>query len=251
MVGSESGAFFPVTSTATSTFDYAPVNLINGTGVAVWEVMAANPALIQSYDFGVLAFANANVTNNLPAAGTGYAAGSFAPAPPTGGFTAAAGAVAQTAAVPVPRFSDTGTATKILGITLCRSILLFPYAVNIGGFDTGIAIANTTSDPFGTSAQSGTCDLNFYGSNAPTVLTTAAIAGGSSYVNTMGSAAPGFAGYIIAVCNFQYAHGFAFVSDIGARNLAMGYLALVLPDSASRPTGVALQGTGTGELLGQ
>jgi hypothetical protein len=26
------------------------------------------------------------------------------------------------------------------------------------------------------------------------------------------------------------AHGFAFVSDIGARNLAMGYLALVLPD---------------------
>ena len=35
---------------------------------------------------------------------------------------------------------------------------------------------------------------------------------------------------MIAVCQFQLAHGFAFVSDIGARNLAMGYLALVLPD---------------------
>jgi len=32
---------------------------------------------------------------------------------------------------------------------------------------------------------------------------------------------------MIANCNFQYAHGFAFVSDVGARNLAMGYLALV------------------------
>jgi hypothetical protein len=35
---------------------------------------------------------------------------------------------------------------------------------------------------------------------------------------------------MIAVCGFQYAHGFAFISDIGARNLAMGYLALVVPD---------------------
>jgi hypothetical protein len=35
---------------------------------------------------------------------------------------------------------------------------------------------------------------------------------------------------MIAVCGFQYAHGFAFVSDIGARNLAMGYLALIVPD---------------------
>ena len=33
---------------------------------------------------------------------------------------------------------------------------------------------------------------------------------------------------LIARCNFQWAHGFAFISDIGARNLAMGYLALVI-----------------------
>ncbi len=32
---------------------------------------------------------------------------------------------------------------------------------------------------------------------------------------------------MIANCNFQFAHGFAFVSDVGARNLAMGYLALI------------------------
>jgi len=46
----------------------------------------------------------------------------------------------------------------------------------------------------------------------------------------MSGLAPGFQGYIIAVCNFQFAHGFAFISDLGARNLAMGYLALVLPN---------------------
>ena len=34
---------------------------------------------------------------------------------------------------------------------------------------------------------------------------------------------------MFAVCNFQYAHGFAFISDVGARNLAMGYLAWLWP----------------------
>ena len=33
---------------------------------------------------------------------------------------------------------------------------------------------------------------------------------------------------LIASCNFPYAHGFAFISDLGARNLAMGYLGQVI-----------------------
>ena len=48
----------------------------------------------------------------------------------------------------------------------------------------------------------------------------------------------------IAVCRFQYAHGFAFISDLGARNLAMGYLALVIPDPTSSANGrLATPGT--------
>jgi hypothetical protein len=43
---------------------------------------------------------------------------------------------------------------------------------------------------------------------------------------------------MIAVCNFQYAHGFAFISDVGARNLAMGYLAVVIADPNSQANGV-------------
>ena len=48
--------------------------------------------------------------------------------------------------------------------------------------------------------------------------------------NTLPTFAPNFQGYMFAVCNFQFAHGFAFISDVGARNLAMGYLAIVIPD---------------------
>jgi uncharacterized protein (TIGR03437 family) len=48
-------------------------------------------------------------------------------------------------------------------------------------------------------------------------------------------ATPGFQGYVIAVANFQYAHGFGFISDTSAQRLAAGYLALILPDRGARP----------------
>jgi len=107
--------------------------------------------------------------------------------------------------------------------------LLFPYVINVAGFDTGVAIANTTTDIFGTTAQAGACSLYFYGTAAPTVnpFVSPTVATGTVYANLASTMAPGFDGYMIANCNFQYAHGFAFVSDVGARNLAMGYLALV------------------------
>jgi len=54
------------------------------------------------------------------------------------------------------------------------------------------------------------------------------VASGTVYTTLASTAAPGFTGYMFAWCNFEFAHGFAFISDIGARNLAMGYLALVV-----------------------
>jgi hypothetical protein len=42
------------------------------------------------------------------------------------------------------------------------------------------------------------------------------------------AATQGFQGYIIARANFQYCHGFAFISDLGAQKLAEGYLAIEL-----------------------
>src|SRR5207248_11308694 len=108
---------------------------------------------------------------------------------------------------------------------------LFPFVTNQAGFDTGIAIANTSTDPFGTGPQSGTCQLNWFsGATSPPPITSANVASGATYTNLASIAVPGFQGYMIAICQFQYAHGFAFISDLGARNLAMGYLALVIPD---------------------
>ena len=64
---------------------------------------------------------------------------------------------------------------------------------------------------------------------------------------------PNFQGYMIAICQFQYAHGFAFVSDLGAQRLAMGYLALVIPDPNStggrNPDPLSKAPSGSGENI--
>src|SRR5262249_9172159 len=139
-------------------------------------------------------------------------------------------AATASTSLPVPRFID-GTQTKNwLTIFVCQTNLLFPFVTNQAGFDTGLAISNTSSDPFGTTAQAGTCTLYSYGANAPASIPTGNIAAGTTYVALASTSLPNFQGYVIATCNFQFAHGFAFVSDFGARNLAMGYLALIIPN---------------------
>jgi len=240
-----------VTQTATyagSTFGggtapgIAPVLVNSGTGTAVWEIVNTNPAQIDTVNFAVYINYSANPANNVPAApSTMSVTLSFAPTPSGGAFTATQGAAASNV-LTVPRFSDSYDITATLGkFVLCTTDLLYPYVINTNGFDTGLAIANTTTDPFGTTAQVGTCTLNFYGSSAPSggVFITPSIATGTVYANLASTLAPGFSGYIIAVCNFQYAHGFAFVSDVGARNLAMGYLALVINNGTNLNRGTS------------
>jgi len=253
LTSSESGAFSAVTATTGSFGGVWQVPLVNGSGTAVWEVTAANPLVNQTYSFGYFASATASPATNSPAIGTGTVNMSYAPTPPN--FTAAAGAVASSS-LPIPRFIDTSTASNAVVVTLCRTNLLFPFVTNTAGFDTGLAISNTSTDPFGTAAQQGPCTLNFFGSNNPAAVTTPSIASGTTYTNLASLAAPNFQGYVIAVCNFQYAHGFAFVSDLGARNLAMGYLALIIPDPPRAATAFECVGTtgitcsAAGEQLG-
>jgi hypothetical protein len=115
-------------------------------------------------------------------------------------------------------------------LTSCATTLLFPYIVNSGGYDTGIALTNASA---GSSvAQAGTCSVQFYGTGAPTTnpWTSDSIAAGAIAAFTLSSTAPGFQGYAIAICGFQDAHGFAFITDgygsVG-RGLSQGYLAIV------------------------
>jgi len=242
--GNAVGGFFPAVTASDNgpnngNVPIAEITITNGTGQAVWEVINTNPNTNETFQFGVYVTYTANVAQNSPVAGTSTVNLSYAPAPPA--FTASAGAAASSS-LTVPRFtSDASAARNIFVISICRTILLYPFVTNQAGLDTGIAIANTSQDPFTTgsnvtAAQSGSCRLTWYGgtvaapTTAPPPTDTGSIAGGATYAQDVLNLAPGFQGYMIAVCNFQYAHGFAFISDVGARNLAMGYLAVVLPD---------------------
>jgi hypothetical protein len=211
----------------------AEVSIANGTGTAVWEAVNTNPNTIESFKFAVYTTYISNVAQNTPLPGSATVNLSFA-------ATATSGVASST--LTIPRFAgDSLAARALFTISICRTILLYPYITNQAGFDTGLTVANTTQDSFttgsnATGAQAGTCVMTFYGgtTSAPTTppapFTTPTIAAGATFANTLSTIAPGFQGYMWAVCNFQFAHGFAFISDVGARNLAMGYLAVVIND---------------------
>jgi hypothetical protein len=231
-----SGFIYPTGSvTALNGFAELTVSSTNS-ATAVWEVINDNPATNENFSFGVWTAYTANAAANAPPTGTATVNMSYAPTPPIA-FTAALGAAASST-LTVPRFADTSTATNLLSIVQCTTSLLFPFITNQAGFDTGFAIMNTTQDPFGTKAQQGTCAFNFYGQNAPPVYTTGIIPAGNNvapsvYAFLASSIAPSFQGYMISVCNFQLAHGYAFISDLGAQKLAHGYLALILQNATT------------------
>ena len=108
-----------------------------------------------------------------------------------------------------------------------------------------MVISNTSLDPFGTATQEGACTIYYYGFTtgggaAPAPVTTPVVPAGEHAIWTLNSGgtvqtsggtianAAGFQGYVIASCEFQMAHGYAFISDLGATKLAQGYLALVM-----------------------
>jgi len=132
-----------------------------------------------------------------------------------------------------------------LTVAACTTNLLFPWVANFAGLDTGLAISNTSDDPYNTDPQTGTCEVNLYPTDTttnngvaltgPVTITTSSIAPGSVWRSTMSgqTAFRSKAGYIIAICQFQYGHGFAFFTDnfgVGSPATAQGYLALIIPD---------------------
>jgi hypothetical protein len=241
----------------------------NGVYTATWEVVNSNPSAIDIMTFGVYITYTAAaptttnpygtpITDLPPGAPVPTVFMTLAPEPGGGGSfnTTTNFSVLGT---PIPRFANLpNTSGRWLAVNLCQTTLLYPYVTGAAGFDTGIAVANTSQDPFGTRGQSGSCTLYAYGVTvaaagnthaALTVpgcdaLTGATPAAGTNcfdrvpagevgYINaSTGPTGPGplqnFQGYVIAVCNFQYAHGYAAVTDLGLRNLWSSYLALEL-----------------------
>ena len=229
-----------------------------GTGTAVWEVVNTNPNTIESFSFSVsVAYTH---TSTTPLAGS-TASVTLSYAPTASSLNAASNSEN------VPTFSGgVIPSATFLTIGACRTVLLYPFITNQGGLDTGLSVANTSQDPMitgkaATVAQNGgSCTFTFYGGTTatptipPPVYKTqtdpnfaTGIAGGTVWANTLGTIAPTFQGYAFAICNFQFAHGFAFISDIGATKIAMGYLAIVIPDVTPRIANPFGSGSPTGE----
>ena len=228
--GGASGVFTPYT---TSTL--YPLTLTSNAATVWWEAVNTNTSANENFQFGVYVTYAANNPPVPSPGGTPTVTMSYAPISNVG---------KATATDPIPRFI-LGTASVPQAINLivgpCQTILLFPFVVSSSGFDTGIAISNTSMDPFSTATSTGTCAMYFYGLAAPATFNIGPIPAGdgtdpTKYSFMTSAVAPGFEGYVFAVCNFQFAHGFAFISDPGARNLAMGYLALIVNNGQSQIT---------------
>jgi hypothetical protein len=248
LVTSEAGAY---TAAAASAFGatLAEVTLTAGAGEAVYEVVAANQSVVEEADIPITVAYVANPGTNSPAIGPVATAGvSCAPT------TTPPDTLAELAAVPVPRFVDTGLQVARFSINACATHLLFPFVANTAGYDTGIAIANTSMDPYMTSTQTGLCTITPFGTPTSTAFKTpAAVAAGTLYTNLVSIMFPGFEGYLIADCAFQYAHGFAFLLGNGTspNAVAQGYIALIIPDPPRAATPFPLAGASSGEQLGQ
>jgi hypothetical protein len=209
-----------------------------GAAGAVYEVVNSDPSAIEQANIPMGVAFISNTGQNLPPAGQGTVNASFAPL--------STDATASGSDF-IPRFCDNSVARNAINIVVCQCNLLFPFVTQAAGFDTGIAIANTTTDPFGTTPQTGPVAFFFYGQttgggalpaalaaqkttgNVPSgqVLTYTTFGGAGAFAAGL-QPVPGFTGYLITQANFQFCHGFAFISDLGAQKLAEGYLAIQL-----------------------
>jgi hypothetical protein len=150
------GTYSPVytgTSAATAAVTFAP---IASSGMAVYEIIDTDPFSIETFTLTAIVTYAENLNLNQPSPTTtaqvfgGYApfyssAAAHEPQPLIGGTN-----------LPVPRFAP-GTvpsSPNFFNINKCSCNLLFPFVASTGGYDTGIAIANTSQDNLGAGGNS-------------------------------------------------------------------------------------------------
>lgn len=141
--GDTSGAFIivPATTNAPGTNGSVPVveiPILNGSGVAIWEIVNTNPNAQETITFAVYATYTSNVSINLPPPGIGTVNLSFAP---TGSTSS------------IPRsIPDSNAARNILAVNPCNTPLsitapLSPDSVSAGSPTTSVTINGTNFTP--------------------------------------------------------------------------------------------------------
>jgi len=218
-----------------------------------------------------------NTTDTVTIACTGITVGSTATVPltpgtvtvtatlaPTGTALSSAGAVLTGATTgQIPRYKSNpipSPALVVFTIVPSTTNFIIPFAVvGAGGYDTGIAIANTTADNYGLAnggarPQDGKITFNFFpttgssftfspstGSVGLGLSSTGLIQSGRTYsvlLSELLKASPGspttFTGYIIAVAEFTNGHGASFVTDFKTFTSASPVLVIAPPALVSR-----------------
>jgi len=211
-----------------------------------------------------------NVTAAATATGSNFTASTIAVTATMAPIstTALSGSLIPDTTAGYPAFAQADEGPLTLGAVVApTTTMLVPYAVSDGGFDTGLAIANTTSDPFGgvatggATAGSGALTITLYGRTAtgatPTAVTVTTsttvrpgagldasgnLASGSTWTALLSEVlkAAGqtgsFTGYLFIQAPFLNAHGSAFVSDFRSFTSASPVLVLAPPTTTGRST---------------
>ncbi len=128
--------------------------VIDGKAIAVWEVTASNPNILEVLAFDVILVTTSDGTAATSPPVSQYCARGFF-APGTTGLSAQVHPA-------ISRFDDYTTAAGLLGLN--PSDVVAPFTSNVLGFDTGIAVLGPSEDKY---ANGANCSLAPYGSNSP------------------------------------------------------------------------------------
>jgi hypothetical protein len=252
-VGATITPTLPGSSTATLTAGALGVTVAANT--ATWDFASTDLTAVETLQF------NLTLTGAPTAALTPGAITVAATVAPTGNALTSAGIPAEsgTNTAGYPRFAVENTTVTVGSIAVANTTMLIPYfAKGFGLYDFGIAISNTTADPFGTTSggatpTDGAITFTVYvrGVATPITLSTASLtaaqasgivagkipAGGvftAALSQMLPSTVPADAvGYIFIQADFLNAHGIAYLFESNRITSAAPVLVMDPPSSAS------------------
>lgn len=230
----------------------------NTATTGVVGITAESLAAVESLEIDFTPSVGAGVTYPLTA--TSYTV--TATLTPNDAALTAANLPVTTPAYHAPKFAVSNISQTILTVLQTSTNLLIPFASTQATYDTAIAIANTTTDPFGAAgggatAQNGGITFYFYPNDGSTIssyntatatappgsgLTSGVLTSGSTYtvslIQLLKAAAPtrttAFSGYIIAVVQSTDCHGIAYITNYSAFTSYTPLLVIPNPAVTSR-----------------
>jgi hypothetical protein len=260
------------TACATTTVALTSAALTSAAPTTTISFLTTDMTAVESLSYALI-FTGPPTTVPM-ATGSITLAATMTPNSTTGLTGSGAGGGVPTTSGGLPRFETSSTTITVGVITPATTTMLAPFVAKVGTtFDTGLAIANTTLDPFttgGATPSGGTIIFDLFprlitgttgGAGTRTTITTSAsvrpggngggldaagslAAGGTwsatlSELQTAGSITGDFIGYIFIQTNFVDAHGVAYIIQNGVVTSAVPLLVLQPPLAQDRDTTTA------------